>query len=334
MNSIRLESPKIVHYGANHYGPEYLRDPVTQLEKDLRDSGTNEDIFTGRWIVVDFRTEGQCPLTANSLLRYLQDYPVRGLVAVYNTAFDDLLLTYRAEQHLDFCANFANWFTNLDTVSDQPTIDTKFLCLMRRPSVSRAKLANKLLTSLPSIRLSFGSMCVGSEINEYKQYVDCPLPILIDGHTDRSMNTLEHNQNNPVFRQSLFQVVVESGDQTSPNTWRSLFVTEKTFKAFGLRQIPIWFAVPGLVNVIRSFGFDMFDDIIDHSYDNIANEDLRCQAVVSQCIALDQIYSLEQCQELQIQLANRINNNYNLVKNLAMHRDDRFRNLMKELNEY
>lgn len=333
MNSIRLDSSKVVHYGANHYGLEYLEYPENQVAKDLQDSGVTTDVFADRYLVLDFRSEGQCPVTADKLIKYLQTLSPKQVVAVYNTLFDSESLDYRAEQHLDFCSNFAGWFTNLDTVNDIPELDTKFLCLMRRPSVSRAKLGSQLLKSIDSIRLSFGCMSQGSELGEFKSYFDQELPILIDGTTDRFANTLEHNQNNPVFRQSMFNIVVESGDQSGPATWKSQFVTEKTFKAFGLRQIPIWFGVPNLVQTIRTLGFDMFDDIIDHSYDSIDNEERRMEAVVSQCVHLDQQFTLTQCVELKTQLAQRLNNNYNLLKHIATHRDDKFRDLLKELNE-
>lgn len=43
--------------------------------------------------------------------------------------------------------------------------------------------------------------------------------------------------------------------------------TEKTTKAFAMNQIPIILATPGMVHTLRSMNFDMFDDVIDHSYD-------------------------------------------------------------------
>lgn len=333
MNSIRLDSQKVVHYGANHYGLEYLQHPEIQVAKDLQDSNLTADVFVGRYLVLDFRSEGQCPITAAGLIEYLQTLSPKQVVAVYNTSFSDNLLNYRAEQHSDFLSNFAGWFTNLDTVTDHPELDTKFLCLMRRPSVSRAKFGATLLKSISSLRLSFGCMSQSSGLGEFKSYFEQDLPILIDGTTDRSANTLEHNQNNPVFRQSMFNIVVESGDQSGPATWKSQFVTEKTFKAFGLRQIPIWFSVPGLVNTIRTWGFDMFDDMIDHRYDSIEDESQRMSAVIQQCMSLDRQFTLAQCVDLKTRIAERLDNNYNLLKHIATHRDDKFRDLLKELNE-
>jgi hypothetical protein len=49
-------------------------------------------------------------------------------------------------------------------------------------------------------------------------------------------------------------------------------VTEKTLMAFAAEQIPIVIGHPGIVEHCRRMGFDMFDDIVDSSYDLIGND--------------------------------------------------------------
>jgi hypothetical protein len=49
-------------------------------------------------------------------------------------------------------------------------------------------------------------------------------------------------------------------------------VTEKTLMAFAAEQIPIVIGHPGIVEHCRRMGFDMFDDLVDTSYDNISND--------------------------------------------------------------
>ena len=44
-------------------------------------------------------------------------------------------------------------------------------------------------------------------------------------------------------------------------------LTEKTFKAFAWHQVPIFVATLGHVDLVRGLGFDLFEDIIDHSYE-------------------------------------------------------------------
>lgn len=52
---------------------------------------------------------------------------------------------------------------------------------------------------------------------------------------------------------------------------KSYFLTEKTLQSFYGCNFPIILGGYGIVRHLRDVGFDMYDDIIDHSYDTIAN---------------------------------------------------------------
>ena len=49
-------------------------------------------------------------------------------------------------------------------------------------------------------------------------------------------------------------------------------LSEKTLFAFASMQLPILIAHRGAVSDARRYGFDMFDDVIDHSYDTMPND--------------------------------------------------------------
>mgnify|MGYP006899564602 CR=1 FL=1 len=49
-------------------------------------------------------------------------------------------------------------------------------------------------------------------------------------------------------------------------------ISEKTLDAFVALQLPIIIGHKGIISDIRGYGFDVFDDIIDHSYDSMPNE--------------------------------------------------------------
>ena len=55
--------------------------------------------------------------------------------------------------------------------------------------------------------------------------------------------------------------------------------SEKTLHALFAQQIPIVIGSQGLVAGIRAHGFDMFDDIVDTSYDSLPNETRLSQAL-------------------------------------------------------
>jgi hypothetical protein len=56
-------------------------------------------------------------------------------------------------------------------------------------------------------------------------------------------------------------------------------ITEKTLFAWLAQQVPIIIGYPGIVEHARQLGFDMFDDIVDHSYDYLPNNE-RIQAAI------------------------------------------------------
>ena len=53
-------------------------------------------------------------------------------------------------------------------------------------------------------------------------------------------------------------------------------VTEKTLNSIYGCNFPIFISSKGIVNFLRNMGLDMFDDIINHSYDTIDNPVERC----------------------------------------------------------
>ena len=56
-------------------------------------------------------------------------------------------------------------------------------------------------------------------------------------------------------------------------------ISEKTLLAFAGLQLPIVIAHKGIVDQLRNSGFDMFDDVLDNSYDTMDN-DIRWQKAI------------------------------------------------------
>jgi hypothetical protein len=61
-----------------------------------------------------------------------------------------------------------------------------------------------------------------------------------------------------------------------------LHLTEKIFKPIVSKQPFMLLGATGNLEYLRSYGFKTFDSIIDESYDNIVDNDLRTEAVVNQ----------------------------------------------------
>jgi len=177
-----------------------------------------------------------------------------------------------------------NWYNHLRHYNvdwQGLSMTHKLTCLMRRPSIGRANLVKRLLSKFrPSdMIMTFGTN--GSDTSdEIKRLIwPQPCPIVIDRPSVDQVS--QHRIDHDLFYKSPVNLVVESSSQIDPNTWRSIFITEKTFKALAWYQFPIWYAVPGLVKEVRKMGFDVFDDVFEHhTYDSIRDPWVRMTQVV------------------------------------------------------
>jgi hypothetical protein len=77
-----------------------------------------------------------------------------------------------------------------------------------------------------------------------------------------------------VYGQCDVNIVTESLYKHYPG-----IITEKTVFAWLAFQVPIIVGYPGIVSHARNLGFDMFDDVVDHSYDSLPNHE-REQAAI------------------------------------------------------
>lgn len=77
-----------------------------------------------------------------------------------------------------------------------------------------------------------------------------------------------------VYGSCAVNIVTETEYDTTPG-----IVTEKTLMAIAAQQIPIVIGHRGIVQHCRELGFDMFDDLVDTSYDSLPNDQRVEQAL-------------------------------------------------------
>lgn len=70
----------------------------------------------------------------------------------------------------------------------------------------------------------------------------------------------------PVYQRCAVNIVTETNYESRPGV-----ISEKTLYAFMAKQVPIIIGHPGAVQDCRDMGFDMLDDLVDHSYDWLPN---------------------------------------------------------------
>jgi len=99
--------------------------------------------------------------------------------------------------------------------------------------------------------------------------------------TDNNDLTSAH----PAYTNSYVNLVTETSISNN-----QVFLTEKSFKPFTSGQFALWVASPGTVTHLRNLGFDVFDDIIDHSYDLVDDWHKRIDLVHSQ---VDRLITLD-----------------------------------------
>jgi hypothetical protein len=199
-----------------------------------------------------------------------------------------------------------------ETVVPWHTRTNLLISLCRRPNWFRVALTEELIKRnlLEHSIVSCGSDKAAIDDGWIDLFVTPELqhyfPLTVDGFISRED---EYTSNGTEFTNAYVNIVSETSHDVRPNGllllrewimkmsqgdnairrapnglhhWERLFVTEKTIKPFAMRQIPIFNTVKHHVKFLRTLGLDLFDDVIDQSYDNIDDPAQRVRAVAVQ----------------------------------------------------
>lgn len=128
--------------------------------------------------------------------------------------------------------------------------------------------------------LSCGSISENNSIDKtiIPEKFHSRFPIYLDG----VVNSLSKiYSNNEKINRAFVNFVLETGFETNEK-WSVPMITEKTTRAFVYGQVPIFVIYKNTLEFVRSLGFDLFDDIIDHSYDFESEPEIRINLAVNQ----------------------------------------------------
>lgn len=241
---------------------------------------TIEDLRTRR-LVFDTLCEGHGHDEIRSALMSLRDqswFDHARMIFLHNV-FDDFSDIAKVVAWPEYMTNHCRWLDHFldQKVNWNPLIrDKAFICIIRRRSDQRSRLIKQLRErfSPDQYHLSYASMI---DYQAWDPIAELDIPVLLDGPTPGNQ---QHRATDKRFYQALINVIAETSNQFDSG-WKTRFVTEKTFKCFAWRQIPIWWSMPGLVNDVRSLGFDVFDDIMqNHDYDFLEDPQERLEQVI------------------------------------------------------
>lgn len=201
-----------------------------------------------------------------------------------------------------YCPTFlGNWFRNIEDYTQIKLSHERtchFLSLARIPRLQRVILTQEYFRRKIDHQGIISCGC-DDEPDTFNgtHYIDPDLrhkfPVLLD-QGKMSRNEAWTQSTSDQFMTPLINVVIESSydamlhlDQHGAlvqysQFWDKLFFSEKTNKAFAFHQIPVFLTVPGYVHMLRQWGFDVFDDIIDHSYDTEQDPWLRIYKVADE----------------------------------------------------
>jgi hypothetical protein len=187
--------------------------------------------------------------------------------------------------HISFWEQYAKIpIVNPVNRTPPPTFTKHFLCLVR--NIKKERLI--FLESLSKyswwedrnvIDMSFGTADNPFDtINDFDPNVIKKLPIVFDmevvSDEDQHMDLPTH------MTTQLINVVVETFISNKSGIESQGYFTEKCMKPFYYNQLPIFIGQTGIVKLIRSLGFDVFDDYFEgHYYDDIDDTATRINEV-------------------------------------------------------
>jgi hypothetical protein len=265
----------------------------------LLDEQTKDQIKSFDTIFLDL---SQNPFLKEKVDQYktLLDKPSQHLHVVVGDA--NFLNGCESEHNITYYYSsfFQTWYNNNDSTFDNiPT--NKFSSLNSIPRIHRIIFINELFRQgmLDHVMLSF----LYNMQAHHKSYVDTKYfledttyhkleydffkdnisqlcPILINGDPEYKKYVQDYSIESPAYNNTALNVITETTNDQH-------FFTEKTWKPIYAKQLFLMISSVGSIERLRHFGFDTYDDIIDHSYDNEPDLKKRIQMVVAEMKRLE-----------------------------------------------
>lgn len=218
-----------------------------------------------------------------------------------------------------------------------------FVMLARLPKLHRVLAAVEIIERG---LLQYGKMSCGSapDIDDIFEYFVRFVPPRLRRHFPMYLDgVVESDQENETMRMpavtgAFCNVIAETSHEWPVWIGPSFtvpFPTEKSEKCFLLGQVPIWIGIKGQVRNIRDLGFDLFDDLIDHSYDDEPDPEKRIVMAIAQLKKICQT-DLRDLMTYKLANAPRFQKNQALClhfrQNFMQIHTDKLRNCMKQIN--
>lgn len=173
------------------------------------------------------------------------------------------------------------------TLNSHNTLSKKYLCFNGRPDVHRWYTLQKLHDEqlLDSGFVSFldrygqikNQIVFDEFLSLYSGNADYTRSIyqnrilLTLDKTNEQVHDNDRTHADFLYSETSVSLITETYADDRPGC----FITEKSWKALANCHLPIWISQKGTVSAFKSMGYDVFDDIIDQSYDVISDPATR-----------------------------------------------------------
>lgn len=136
---------------------------------------------------------------------------------------------------------------------------------------------------------------------------------MFDTDCDTNITNFANHLHDNVFGNSAVALITEPID---PAWINSMNYSEKTVYAMLSHNFPIWIGGQAQATTWASAGFDVFDDVVDHSYQNLTDPLERMFYAVANNVRL--LTDLEYISSLRRQYWSRLEHNRQLIQNNAV----------------
>jgi hypothetical protein len=282
----------------------YILDPIGGVELPY------DELDSNCWIVIT-TNEGSSHWWFDRLIPKLQSHGVLldQIIIRSSCLWDPESPVKHIHTIVDECSDFVTLLGNYTPQITQPA--HHYICLNNSHRWQRYQLVKQLLDKNLE---KFGKISYLQKPNN-----DLRFPIIIE---KPSISWIEQrNVHLPELTDALLNVITETAYEPDPSSTQLLNhhrpgMTEKSYKCFALFQLPIWLAPYKAVECYRNLGFDVFDDVIDHSYDLESNPMHRITLIAQQVQKFCQL-PLDNIVQLKLQLIPRFEKNWQVLKSYS-----------------
>lgn len=287
----------------------YILDPISGIELPYNELDSN------CWVIIT-TNEGSSHHWFDRLIPKLQLHgvPLDQIIIRSSCLWDPESPVKHIHTILDECSDFVTLLRDYNPQVIQPT--HHYICLNNSHRWQRYQLVKQLLDKNLE---KFGKISYLQNPGN-----DLRFPIIIE---KPNVSWIEQrNIHLPELTGALLNVIAETAYEPDPSSTQLLNhyrpgMTEKSYKCFALFQLPIWLAPYKAVECYRNLGFDVFDDVIDHSYDLESDPVYRITLIVQQIQKFCQL-PLDNIVKLKHQLIPRFEKNWQVLNSYA-HNFDR-----------